>query len=66
MWHKAVWIGHLIRLELTRERLEVKLVNHYAIQAAVIISKECKKQNDIKSKKKLLFRVLTLLQLVFR
>ena len=29
MWHKPVWIGHPMRLELTREGLLVYLANHY-------------------------------------
>ena len=29
MWHKAEWMGHPMRLELTRVSLLVKLANHY-------------------------------------
>ena len=29
MWHKAIWKGHLMRLELTRVGLLVELANHY-------------------------------------
>ena len=29
MWHKAIWKGHPMRLELTRVRLLVELANHY-------------------------------------
>ena len=29
MWHKAEWMGHPMRLELTRVDLLVKFANHY-------------------------------------
>ena len=29
MWHKAEWMEHPMRLELTRVGLLVKLANHY-------------------------------------
>ena len=29
MWHKAEWMGHSMRLELTLADLLVKLANHY-------------------------------------
>ena len=29
MWHKAIWKGHPMRLELTRVGLLAKLANHY-------------------------------------
>ena len=29
MWHKAIWKGHPMRLELTRVGLLVELANHY-------------------------------------
>ena len=32
MWHKAEWIKHPMRLELTRECLLVLLANHYTIR----------------------------------
>ena len=28
MWHKAIWKGHLMRLELTSVGLLVELTNH--------------------------------------
>ena len=33
MWHKAEWIGHPMRLELTRLGLLVKLTNRYTINS---------------------------------
>ena len=35
MWHKAEWIGHPMRLELTRVGLLVKLANHYTTKGAL-------------------------------
>ena len=35
MWHKAEWMGHLMRLELTRVGLLVKLANHYTTKDAL-------------------------------
>ena len=35
MWHKANWMGHPMRLELTFADLLVKLVNHYTIRGAL-------------------------------
>ena len=32
MWHKAVSMGHLMRIDLTRESLLVYLANHYSTQ----------------------------------
>ena len=37
MWHKAEWIGHPKRLELTRVGLLVKLANHYTTKVALIV-----------------------------
>ena len=34
MWHKAEWIGHPMRLELTRVGLLVKLANRYTTKGA--------------------------------
>ena len=34
MWHKAIWKGHPMRLELTRVGLQVKLANHYTTRGA--------------------------------
>ena len=34
MWHKAEWIGHPMRIELTRVGLLVKLANCYTIKGA--------------------------------
>ena len=36
MWHKAERTGHLMRLELTRVGLLVKLANHYTTWGALI------------------------------
>ena len=38
MWHKAIWKGHLMRLELTRVGLLVELANHNTTRGAFIIS----------------------------
>ena len=35
MWHKAEWMGLIMRLELTRVRLQVKLANPYTISGAL-------------------------------
>ena len=34
MWHKAIWKGHPMRLELTRVGLLVELANHYTTRGA--------------------------------
>ena len=34
MWHKAEWIGHPMRNELTRVGLLVKLANRYTTKGA--------------------------------
>ena len=34
MWHKAEWMGHPMRLELTLAGLLVKLANHYTTRGA--------------------------------
>ena len=34
MWHKAEWIGHPMRIELTRVGLLVKLANRYTTKGA--------------------------------
>ena len=34
MWHKAEWMGHPMRLELTRVGLLVKLANRYTTKGA--------------------------------
>ena len=34
MWHKADWMGHPMRLEITLVSLLVKLANHYTIRGA--------------------------------
>ena len=39
MWHKADWMGHLMRLELTLAGLLVKLTNHYTTWEAQDILK---------------------------
>ena len=36
MWHKAIWKGHPMRLELTRVGLLVKLANHYTTRGALL------------------------------
>ena len=36
MWHKAIWIGHRVRLELTNEDLLVELANHFTTRGAHI------------------------------
>ena len=35
MWHKAIWKGHLMRLELTRVGLLVEFANHYTTKGAL-------------------------------
>ena len=35
MWHKAEWMGHPMRLELTRVGLLVYLANRYTIRGAL-------------------------------
>ena len=37
MWHKAESLWYLMRLELTREGLLAKLVNHYTTRGAKVI-----------------------------
>ena len=34
MWHKAKWMGHPLRLKLTRIGLLVKLANRYTTKGA--------------------------------
>ena len=34
MWHKTIWKGHPMRLELTRVGLLVELANHYTTKGA--------------------------------
>ena len=36
MWHKDEWMGHPMRLELTRVDLLVKVANHYTTKHALI------------------------------
>ena len=36
MWHKAIWKGHPMRLELTRVGLLVELANHYTTRGAFL------------------------------
>ena len=36
MWHKAIWKGHPVRLELTRVGLLVQLANHYTTRGAIV------------------------------
>ena len=36
MWHKADWMGHPMRLELTLAGLLVKLANHYTTWGALV------------------------------
>ena len=36
MWHKAIWKGHPMRLELTRVGLLVELANHYTTRGALV------------------------------
>ena len=38
MWHKAIWKGHPMRLELTRVGLLVELANHYT---TCVVGHEC-------------------------
>ena len=38
MWHKAIWMGHPMRLELTRVGLLVELANHYTTTGALRLS----------------------------
>ena len=35
MWHKAIWKGHPMRLELTRVGLLVELANHYTTRGTL-------------------------------
>ena len=37
MWHKAEWMGHPMRLELTRVGLLVKLANRYTPKGVLIV-----------------------------
>ena len=37
MWHKAIWKGHRMRLELTRVGLLVELANYYTTTGASLI-----------------------------
>ena len=36
MWHKAEWMEHQMRLEVTLTCLLVKLANHYTTRGAVL------------------------------
>ena len=36
MWHKAEWMGHPMRLELTRVGLLVKLASRYTTRGVLI------------------------------
>ena len=36
MWHKAIWKGHQMRLELTHVGLLAELANHYTTRGALI------------------------------
>ena len=38
MWHKADWMGHPMRLELTLAGLLVNLANHHTIRDAQALS----------------------------
>ena len=38
MWHKAEWMGHPMRLDLTRVGLLVQYTNHYNTRGALILS----------------------------
>ena len=38
MWYKAVWTGHLMRLELTHEGLQVGLANYHTTRGACRIN----------------------------
>ena len=38
LWHKALWKGHPMRLELTRVGLLVQLANHYTTRGALRVS----------------------------
>ena len=35
MWHKAIWKGHPMRLELTHVGLLAELANHYTTRGAL-------------------------------
>ena len=37
MWHKTEWMGHPMRLELTRVDLLVKVANHYTTKGALSV-----------------------------
>ena len=39
MWHKAVWMEHPIRTELTRDGLLVYLANHHTTKGDQLKSK---------------------------
>ena len=38
MWHKAIWKGHPMRLELTRVGLLVELANRYTTRGAHVMA----------------------------
>ena len=38
MWHKAIWKGHPMRLELTRVGLLAELANHYTTRGSRCLS----------------------------
>ena len=39
MWHKAVWMGHAMRLKVTRKGLPVKLAKHYTTRGVWLIAR---------------------------
>ena len=43
MWHKADWMGHQIRLELTFASLLLKLANHYTTRSGSLMRYICPK-----------------------
>ena len=45
MWYKLGWMGHSVRLDLTREDLLVSLANHYTTLSAYKGSNY--KENDV-------------------
>ena len=46
MWHKAIWKGHPMRLELTRVGLLVELANHCTTRGAQEILSTVQKSNS--------------------
>ena len=49
MWHKADWMGHPMRLELTLAGLLVKLANHYTTRGAQMSWWKCSICSSLKS-----------------